>query len=60
MKLTIVVEHVFVGFLGPMDETTIKINMSQIINIEKSRVSIYLKALNGGKLTLSDGKFKRK
>jgi hypothetical protein len=30
MRLTIVIEHVFVGFIGPIDETTIKANMPQI------------------------------
>jgi hypothetical protein len=30
MRLTIVVEYVFVGFIGPMDETTTKVNMPRI------------------------------
>jgi hypothetical protein len=34
MGLTIVVEYVFVGFIGPMDETKIKVNMPQIKHIK--------------------------
>lgn len=30
MILTIAIEHVFVAFIGPMDETTIQVNLPQI------------------------------
>jgi hypothetical protein len=46
--VTIVVEHVFVGFIGPMDETIVKLTCHSL-NIAK---------IQSGVLTLSDGKLK--
>jgi hypothetical protein len=41
MGLTIVVEHVFVGFIGPMNETTIEVNMPRIEH-SKNPESVYI------------------